>query len=95
MASRTLGRITSRSTFAQLQRTRARGACGPVRATFAPVDDAEEGVFPQVGYAIGRACGNAVTRNTLRRRAREVVRSTAPMLPRVCSSSGWTLRRPR
>jgi RNase P protein component len=40
------------------------------------------GVFPQVGYAIGTRCGNAVTRNALRRRARAVVRSEAPGLPR-------------
>ena len=39
-------------------------------------------MFPQVAYAIGRNCGGAVVRNSLRRRAREVVRSTAPNLPR-------------
>jgi ribonuclease P protein component len=39
-------------------------------------------VFPQVAYAIGRNCGSAVVRNSLRRRAREVVRSTAPDLAR-------------
>jgi ribonuclease P protein component len=40
------------------------------------------GVFPQVGYAIGKHCGNAVVRNTLRRRARESARSVAADLPR-------------
>jgi ribonuclease P protein component len=30
--------------------------------------------FPQVGYAISKRCGNAVTRNRLRRRLRAVVR---------------------
>ena len=39
-------------------------------------------MFPQVAYAIGRSCGGAVVRNSLRRRAREVVRSAAPTLPR-------------
>jgi ribonuclease P protein component len=39
-------------------------------------------VFPQVAYAIGRHCGTAVVRNSLRRRARAVVRSTAPHLAR-------------
>jgi ribonuclease P protein component len=82
VAPRTVGRITSRTAFAEVQRARARGACGPVRAAFAPVDEATPGVFPQVGYAIGRRCGSAVVRNRLRRRARAVVREAAPSLPR-------------
>jgi ribonuclease P protein component len=79
---RTVGRITSRAAFSEVQRARARGASGPVRATFAPVDEATPGMFPQVGYAIGRRCGSAVVRNRLRRRARAVVREQAPSLPR-------------
>jgi ribonuclease P protein component len=79
---RTVGRITSRAAFAEVQRARARGASGPVRAAFAPADEATPGVFPQVGYAIGRRCGSAVVRNRLRRRARAVVREEAPSLPR-------------
>jgi ribonuclease P protein component len=79
---RTVGRITRRAAFAELQRSRARGASGPVRVTFLPVATEEEGVFPQVAYAIGRHCGTAVVRNSLRRRARAVVRSTAPHLAR-------------
>ena len=84
MPARTVGRITSRAVFADLQRARARGASGPVRATFLPSKEGAPGVFPQVGYAIGRNCGGAVVRNSLRRRAREVVRSEAPSLPRGC-----------
>jgi ribonuclease P protein component len=79
---RIVGRITSRAAFAEVQRARARGACGPVRAVFAPADEATPGVFPQVGYAIGRRCGSAVVRNRLRRRARAVVREEARSLPR-------------
>jgi ribonuclease P protein component len=79
---RTFGRLTSRSAFAELQRSRARASSGPVRASFVPAEDGAPGLFPQVGYAIGRHCGSAVTRNTLRRRAREVVRAEAPTLPR-------------
>jgi ribonuclease P protein component len=80
--ARTVGRITSRAAFAKLQRSRARASSGPVRAVFVPADDSAVGVFPQVGYAIGRRCGTAVVRNSLRRRAREVARSEAPTLPR-------------
>jgi ribonuclease P protein component len=80
--SRTVGRITRRAAFAELQRSRARGASGPVRVTFLPAPPGDPGVFPQVGYAIGRHCGGAVVRNSLRRRARAVVRSTAPELAR-------------
>ncbi len=82
MPTRTVGRITSRTAFAALQRSRARGACGPVKALFLPAEESAPGVFPQVGFAIGRRCGSAVARNTLRRRAREVVRSEAHHLPR-------------
>ncbi len=82
MPARTVGRITSRAAFAELQRSRARGTCGPVKAAFVPVDESAPGVFPQVGYAIGRRCGGAVIRNSLRRHARAVVRSEAHRLPR-------------
>jgi ribonuclease P protein component len=79
---RTVGRIQTRAAFGQLQRSRARATSGPVRATFAPVAPGVEGVYPQVGYAIGKHCGNAVVRNSLRRRMRESARSVAHELPR-------------
>ena len=82
MPAPTVGRITTRTAFAQLQRSRARGSSGPVRAVFVPAPPSARGVFPQVGYAVGTKCGPAVVRNRLRRRAREVVRSEARGLPR-------------
>ncbi len=82
MPASTVGRITTRAAFAELQRSRARGSSGPVRAAFVPAQPSARGVFPQVGYAIGTQCGPAVVRNRLRRRAREVVRSQAHRLPR-------------
>jgi ribonuclease P protein component len=80
--ARTIGRVQTRAAFGQLQRSRFRARCGPVRATFVPADPAADGIFPQVGYAIGKACGNAVVRNSLRRRMRETSRATADTLPR-------------
>ena len=82
MPPKTVGRIQTRAAFGQLQRSRARASCGPVRATFVPADPGASGVYPQVGYAIGKHCGNAVVRNSLRRRMRESVRSIAGTLPR-------------
>ena len=82
MPARTVGRLQTRAAFGQLQRSRARASSGPVRATFVPVDEGVSGIFPQVGYAIGKSCGNAVLRNSLRRRMRESARAVAPTLPR-------------
>jgi ribonuclease P protein component len=47
-----------------------------------PVDPNVDGIYPQVGYAIGKHCGNAVVRNSLRRRMRESARTVAATLPR-------------
>jgi len=78
---RTVGRIQTRAAFDQLRRSPSRASSGPIRATFVPVDPGAPGLYPQVGYAIGKQCGNAVVRNTLRRRAREIARAQAGQLP--------------
>ena len=82
MPARTVGRIQSRAAFGQLRRSRARASCGSVRATFVAAAPEATGVYPQVGYAIGKHCGNAVVRNSLRRRMRESARAAAGTLPR-------------
>ena len=82
MPARTVGRVQTRAAFRQLQRSQSRASCGPVRASFVAADDQLGGVYPQVGYAIGKHCGNAVVRNTIRRRARETARGLASELPR-------------
>ena len=82
MPTRTVGRIQTRAAFGQLQRSRSRASSGPIRASFVPVDPGVPGIFPQVGYAIGKHCGNAVVRNKFRRRLREATRAVAPTLPR-------------
>ena len=83
MPAGSVGRLTTKATFAALQRSRRRGRCGPVHAVFAPALEGASDAFPQVrvGYAVGKRCGSAVERNTLKRRMREVARATAPSLP--------------
>jgi ribonuclease P protein component len=78
-----VGRLTTTAAFAALQRSRRRGRCGPVHAVFVPASEGAADAFPQVrvGYTVGKRCGSAVERNTLRRRMREVARATAPSLP--------------
>lgn len=86
MPARTVGRITTRAGFADLQRSPCRGASGPVRALFVAAEADGEGIArtasSQFGYAIGRQCGGAVVRNRLRRRMRGVAHLCAPHLPR-------------
>jgi ribonuclease P protein component len=67
-----IGRIQERAVFVALRRPVGRASAGPVRVSWVPRADDDA----QVGYAIGRRCGNSVRRNRLRRRLREAVRQT-------------------
>ena len=80
MTSPTLGRITERSTFEALRRPAGRSRRGAVHVSFTPAGSGHGDRFPQVGYAISRRCGNAVTRNRLRRRLRAITQDLAPGL---------------
>lgn len=76
MSARAVGRIRQRSAFVALRRPKGRASAGPVRVSWVPAAPTDP--FPLVGYAIGRRCGNAVTRNRLRRQLRAAVSATPP-----------------
>ncbi len=75
------GRIHERSVFRALRRPQGRASRGPVRAAYVPLAAGPEDPSAQVGYAIGRHCGNAVARNRLRRRLRAAVAEVAAEVP--------------
>jgi ribonuclease P protein component len=70
-----VGRIHLRRTFAELRADGVRRRSGPVSVT-AIVDHGE--VYARAAFAIGRSVGNAVDRNTLRRRLRAAMGDLRP-----------------
>jgi ribonuclease P protein component len=66
---RLIWRVRDRGTFAALSRA-PRARRGPVTLRFVPDPDAGR---PRVAFAVGRAMGNAVARNRVRRRLRAAV----------------------
>ncbi|HLN16379.1 MAG TPA: ribonuclease P protein component [Acidimicrobiales bacterium] len=74
-----VGKIRERATFRALRRPDGRSVHGPLRVAYVP-PRGPDAAFPQVAYAVGRRCGNAVVRNRLRRRLRAAVAETAPDL---------------
>ena len=65
-----IDRVRGRRTFARLRRAGVKVRTDPPWCWF--VDD-QRVKPPQVAFAIGRALGNAVTRNRLRRRLRAIL----------------------
>ncbi len=70
--------IRTRESFERLRREGRRVRSGALWCAYVidPQLDA-----PAIAFAFGRATGNAVARNRLRRRCREILRSTADLPP--------------
>ena len=68
-----IGRIRSRESFQRLRRDGRRFRVDPLWCTYLHEPDDST---PLVAFAIGRAVGNAVTRNRLRRRLRAILASS-------------------
>lgn len=75
--SRRVGRVLGPRRFRTLQASRTRARSGPLKVTWAPHD----GDFLCVAYAIPTSVGNAVQRNTVRRRLRDAVAAHATSVP--------------
>ena len=73
--------VRSRKHFDHLRRPQGRAARGPIRVSFHPGDPREPLSRPLIAYAIDKRCGNAVTRNRLRRRLRAVIQSERMLEP--------------
>lgn len=76
LSSDAVWRLRGRSNFTRLRTEGRRVRRGPITVIFA--SPSTPGTPPRVGYAIARHVGNAVERNRLRRRLREVVHQSAP-----------------
>lgn len=71
-----LGRVTTRRQFALLARPSHRGQSGPLRVSY--VTGSTE---VSVAFATGKTVGNAVARNLIRRRLRDLMTQQASTLP--------------
>ncbi len=102
-----VGRLTTKATFAALQRSRRRGRCGPVHAVFVPAPEKSSDAFPRSGSVTrsgngaarrssatpcGAGCGRSHGPRLLRCRV-AVICSVCPPRPdrRSAPASGRTL----
>ncbi|GAA4210611.1 ribonuclease P protein component [Actinocatenispora rupis] len=72
-------RLRRRAEFAATTRGGRRAGRGSLVVHLAPPDG--DATVPRVGFAVSRAVGNAVVRNTVRRRLRHLVRDRLDTLP--------------
>jgi ribonuclease P protein component len=73
-----VGRVSSPARFRALQAASIRARSGPLRASWVPAPSAA-GVH--VAYAVSTSVGNAVARNTIRRRLRSLLEASGGQLP--------------
>ena len=71
-------RLTGSAQFSLAIRTGRRAGSSTLVVHLASPDSGER---PRVGFVVSRAVGNAVTRNRVKRRLRELVRAQADVLP--------------
>ena len=71
-------RLTGSAQFSLAIRTGRRAGSSTLVVHLASPDSGER---PRVGFVVSRAVGNAVTRNRVKRRLRELVRTQADVLP--------------
>lgn len=68
--------LRGRGEFHRLRADGRRWASGELWCVYRPASEDEHTASPRVAFAIGRSVGNAVERNRLRRRLREILRAT-------------------
>jgi ribonuclease P protein component len=71
-------RLTGSAQFSLAIRTGRRAGSGTLVVHLASPDSGDR---PRVGFVVSRAVGNAVTRNRVKRRLRELVRTQVDVLP--------------
>ncbi len=79
--SRRVGRVHGPGRFRTLQRSRVRARSGPLNVTWSPRTMAPDVAGVCVAYAIPTSVGNAVQRNTVRRRLRHAFAANAGSMP--------------
>ena len=74
-------RLTSSQEFSTVVRRGRRAGSATLAVHVVRGDGSSVSVTPRVGLVVGRAVGNAVTRNHVKRRLRHLLRERLPALP--------------